>query len=104
MDTAKPQNPCTDLSEIRRWGAEGWEKGFAVSLFVSKVPRHINEKNNRNKNKEGKERGIKMDTQQMFQELPSCAGKTGRSGRENDGLDEGRAGFREQKPLPDDVQ
>ena len=25
-------------------------------------------------------------------------------GRENDGLDEGRAGFREQKPLPDDVQ
>ena len=69
MDTAKPQNPCTDLSEIRRWGAEGWEKGFAVSLFVSKVPRHINEKNNRNKNKEGKERGIKMDTQQMFQEL-----------------------------------
>ena len=43
--------------------------GFAVSLFVSKVPRHINEKNNRNKNKEGKERGIKMDTQQMFQEL-----------------------------------
>lgn len=33
------------------------------------------EKNNRNKNKEGKERGIKMDTQQMFQELdsPLCA-------------------------------
>ena len=30
--------------------------------------------------------------------------KTGRSGRKNDGLDEGRAGFREQKPLPDDVQ
>ena len=25
MDTAKPQNPCTDLSEIRRWGAEGCE-------------------------------------------------------------------------------
>ncbi len=30
--------------------------GFAVSLFVSKVPRHINEKNNRNKNKEGKKK------------------------------------------------
>ena len=37
-----------------------------------------------------------MDTQQMFQELDRlyAQGK----------LDEGRAGFREQKPLPDDVQ
>ena len=72
MDTAKPQNPCTDLSEIRRWGAEGWEKGFAVSLFVSKVPRHINEKNNRNKNKEGKERGM------MCNEMEGLYRNTGR--------------------------
>ena len=60
MDTAKPQNPCTDLSEIRRWGAEGWEKGFAVSLFVSKVPRHINEKNNRKYNLEVTETGRRI--------------------------------------------
>lgn len=54
VDTAKPQNPCTDLSEIRRWGAERWEKGFAVSLFVSKVPRHINEKITETRIKKGK--------------------------------------------------
>ena len=47
-----------------------------------------------------------MDTQQMFQGTgsPLCTGKTGRSGREMMGWMKEGAGFREQKPLPDDVQ
>ena len=46
-----------------------------------------------------------MDTQQMFQELDHlyAQGKLDEAEEKNDGLDEGRAGFREQKPLPDDV-
>ena len=46
-----------------------------------------------------------MDTQQMFQELDRlyAQGKLDEAEEKMMG-DEGRAGFREQKPLPDDVQ
>ena len=63
-----------------------------------------NEINNRNKNKEGKERGIKMDTQQMFQELDRLYAQGKLDEAEEKMMGWMKEGFREQKPLPDDVQ
>ena len=74
-------------------------KRFCGISFCVKGAKHINEKNNRNKNKEGKE----IHSRCFRNWITFMHRENWTKGRENDGLDEGRAGFREQKPLPDDV-